>query len=146
MARLRADGQRFVGAAADMTTPVGFNASLEISSVEVKLNRQFGLTALRRHRAAPAAQYPQVVEVPGARPVIRYSSVFDRWLHETDGQDLIEYLLMGTLIAVTVVAGAMSLGDSLNQWYGAVADLVAEWAKKSNCSATGMAASNGQCG
>ena len=76
----------------------------------------------------------------------RYSSVFDRWLRETDGQDLIEYLLVGTVIAVAVVAGAMSLGDSLNQWYGAVADFVEELAKKSNCSDTGMAASNGQCG
>ena len=36
----------------------------------------------------------------------RYSSVFDRWLRETDGQNLIEYLLVGTLIAVAVVAGA----------------------------------------
>ncbi len=76
----------------------------------------------------------------------RYSRVFDRWLRETDGQNLIEYLLVGTFIAVAVVTGAMSLGDSLNQWYGAVADLVEEWAKKSNCSDTGMAASSGQCG
>ncbi len=74
----------------------------------------------------------------------RYSSVFDRWLRETDGQDLIEYLLVGTLIAVAVVAGAMSLGNSLNEWYGAVADLVEEWAK-SNCSDTGIGASDGKC-
>ena len=76
----------------------------------------------------------------------RYSSVFDRWLRETDGQDLIEYLLLGTFIAIVVVAGASSLGVSLNQWYGDMADLVAEWAKKSNCSDTGMGASSGTCG
>ncbi len=76
----------------------------------------------------------------------RFSSVFDRWLRETDGQDLIEYLLLGTFIAVVVVAAASSLGDNLNQWYGDMADLVAEWAKKSNCSDTGMEASTGTCG
>ncbi len=80
--------------------------------------------------------------------MIRYSSIFDRWLRETDGQNLIEYLLLGCLVAVAVVAGAMSLGVGLNQWFGALADLVEEWAKtkKSNCSDTGVAASKGKCG
>ena len=78
--------------------------------------------------------------------MIRYSRVFDCWLRETDGQNLIEYLLLGCLVAVAVVAGAMSLGVGLNQWFGALADLVAEWAKKSNCSDTGVAASKGKCG
>ena len=65
-----------------------------------------------------------------------------RWLRTTDGQDLLEYAIVGAFVAIVVLAGATGLGSSLNHWFDAVAGLTeesaestAENAKKSNCSA-----------
>ena len=46
--------------------------------------------------------------------------LFKRFVREESGQDLIEYLLLGTLIAIVVVAGATTLGVNLNTWYAAM--------------------------
>ena len=40
-----------------------------------------------------------------------------RFVREDEGQDLIEYVLLGALIAAVVTAGAGALGNSLNDWY-----------------------------
>ena len=45
-----------------------------------------------------------------------------RFVRNDEGQDLIEYVLLGALISTVVVAGATALGTSLNTWYQSVAD------------------------
>lgn len=45
-----------------------------------------------------------------------------RFLREDAGQDLIEYVLLGALIATAVTVGATALGTQLNGWYQAAAD------------------------
>ena len=44
-----------------------------------------------------------------------------RFVREDKGQDLIEYVLLGSLIALAVVVGATALGTNLNTWYTDVA-------------------------
>jgi len=43
-----------------------------------------------------------------------------RFVREDEGQDLIEYALLCTLIALVVYLGAQLLGSALNNWYSAV--------------------------
>jgi pilus assembly protein Flp/PilA len=40
-----------------------------------------------------------------------------RLVRNDEGQDLIEYVLIGTLVSIAVVAGATALGTNLNAWY-----------------------------
>ena len=40
-----------------------------------------------------------------------------RLVRNDEGQDLIEYVLIGTLVSIAVVAGATALGTNLNLWY-----------------------------
>lgn len=51
-------------------------------------------------------------------------SVLLRLVRNDEGQDLIEYVLIGTLVSIAVVVGAGALGTNLNDWYQAVADWV----------------------
>lgn len=41
-------------------------------------------------------------------------------VHDESGQDLIEYALLATFVALVAILGATSLGVSLNNWYSAV--------------------------
>jgi pilus assembly protein Flp/PilA len=50
-------------------------------------------------------------------------SVLLRLVRNDEGQDLIEYVLIGTLVSIAVVAGAGTLGTNLNDWY----DEMATW-------------------
>ena len=43
---------------------------------------------------------------------------------DDQGQDLIEYVLIGSLVSVAVVVAAGALGTNLNSWY----DAIAQWA------------------
>jgi Flp pilus assembly pilin Flp len=43
--------------------------------------------------------------------------VFARFIHEDQGQDLIEYVLIATFVSVGALVGATALGDNLNTWY-----------------------------
>jgi Flp pilus assembly pilin Flp len=52
-------------------------------------------------------------------------SVLLRLVRNDEGQDLIEYVLIGTLVSVAVVIGAGALGVNLNTWYQNMADWVA---------------------
>ncbi len=52
------------------------------------------------------------------------NTLFNRFVREQSGQDLIEYLLLGTLIAIVVVVGAGAMGVSLDAWYAAMAGWV----------------------
>jgi pilus assembly protein Flp/PilA len=47
-----------------------------------------------------------------------------RFVRNDEGQDLIEYVLLGALVSTAIVAGASALGTSLNTWY----DSLATWA------------------
>ena len=52
------------------------------------------------------------------------NTLFNRFVREESGQDLIEYLLLGTLIAIVVVVGAGALGVSINTWYNTMSGWV----------------------
>jgi Flp pilus assembly pilin Flp len=43
--------------------------------------------------------------------------VFKRFIHEDQGQDLIEYVLIATFVSVGALLGAGALGTALNGWY-----------------------------
>ena len=47
-----------------------------------------------------------------------------RFIRDDEGQDLIEYVLLGSLIALVVVGGAGALGTNVNGWYQEVANWV----------------------
>jgi len=47
-----------------------------------------------------------------------------RLVRDEEGQDLIEYALLATFVALVAIAGAQLLGNSLNNWYTAVAGKV----------------------
>jgi Flp pilus assembly pilin Flp len=53
-----------------------------------------------------------------------------RFVREEEGQDLIEYALLATLIALVAGAGATTLGTNLEAWYTAMAAKVAGWSAK----------------
>lgn len=40
-----------------------------------------------------------------------------RCVRDDQGQDLIEYLLLGSFVSIGALAGASMLGTNLNQWY-----------------------------
>lgn len=46
-----------------------------------------------------------------------------RLVRNDEGQDLIEYVLIGTLVSIAVVLGAGLLGTNLQNWY----DGLAQW-------------------
>jgi len=48
-----------------------------------------------------------------------------RLVRNDEGQDLIEYVLIGTLVSIAVVAGATLLGTNLDAWYNGLAGWVA---------------------
>lgn len=43
-----------------------------------------------------------------------------RWLRNADGQDLIEYVLLGSFISIAALTAAQTLGTRLNAWYDAM--------------------------
>ena len=45
------------------------------------------------------------------------STLFTRFVRDEQGQDLIEYALLGAFVSLAVVAGATLLGTGLNNWY-----------------------------
>jgi pilus assembly protein Flp/PilA len=55
-------------------------------------------------------------------------NVFARFIREEEGQDLIEYAMLATLIALVVGLGATALGTNLNIWYGNMSTKVSGWA------------------
>jgi pilus assembly protein Flp/PilA len=51
-----------------------------------------------------------------------------RFVREEEGQDLIEYALLATLIALAASVGAALLGTNLNTWYNNMGTTVGNWA------------------
>jgi Flp pilus assembly pilin Flp len=54
--------------------------------------------------------------------------MFSRFIRDDQGQDLIEYLLLGSFIALVALVGATNLGTQINSWY----DNVAGWVDSNN--------------
>jgi Flp pilus assembly pilin Flp len=53
-----------------------------------------------------------------------------RFARDEEGQDLIEYALLCTLVALAAAVAAESLGTNLSAWYTAMATKVSTWAAK----------------
>jgi pilus assembly protein Flp/PilA len=47
-----------------------------------------------------------------------------RFIRDDRGQDLIEYALLGSFVAIVALVGATNLGTQLNAWYDAMATWV----------------------
>jgi len=45
-------------------------------------------------------------------------------VRDESGQDLIEYALLATFVALVAILGATALGTSLNNWYSSVGGAV----------------------
>ena len=52
-------------------------------------------------------------------------NVIVRFVRDDQGQDLIEYVLIGSFVSIGALAGATLLGTNLNGWYNAIAGWVA---------------------
>jgi len=65
--------------------------------------------------------------VPEARKgVVHMKALVVRLVRNDEGQDLIEYVLIGTLVSIAVVLGATALGTNLNTWYNNMASWVSQ--------------------
>ena len=51
-------------------------------------------------------------------------ALITRFVRDEQGQDLIEYALLGSFVSLAVYVGADFLGIQLNDWYDAVGDTV----------------------
>jgi Flp pilus assembly pilin Flp len=51
-----------------------------------------------------------------------------RFVREDEGQDLIEYALLATVVSMAVFAGATLAGGALNGWYTGIAGVINGWA------------------
>ena len=51
-----------------------------------------------------------------------------RLVRDEQGQDLIEYVLIGSFVSMGALLGATALGTNLDNWYNAVADWVQDQA------------------
>ena len=54
----------------------------------------------------------------------RLSGLAIRFLRDEEGQDLIEYALLATFVALVAIAGATLLGTALNGWFGSISSQV----------------------
>jgi pilus assembly protein Flp/PilA len=57
-------------------------------------------------------------------------TLLSRFVCEEEGQDLIEYAMLATLVALVVGIGATALGENLNTWYDKMATKVTTWSGK----------------
>jgi pilus assembly protein Flp/PilA len=71
------------------------------------------------YRCTPR-QNPEILLFPKGGIVIQ------RLVRDDHGQDLIEYVLLGSFIAIAAILGVTALGTNLNTWYSAIAS----WASK----------------
>ena len=47
--------------------------------------------------------------------------MLSRLIRDDQGQDLIEYVLLGSFIAIAAIVGVTALGTNINSWYNEVA-------------------------
>jgi Flp pilus assembly pilin Flp len=53
-------------------------------------------------------------------------ALFARFVRDDQGQDLIEYALLGSFVSLAAYLGANFLGTELNNWYNAVGGAVSD--------------------
>ena len=53
-----------------------------------------------------------------------------RLLRDDRGQDLIEYVLLGSFVAIAALLGVTALGTNINTWYSAISSWAAGQSKK----------------
>jgi Flp pilus assembly pilin Flp len=53
-------------------------------------------------------------------------NVITRFVRNEEGQDLIEYVLIGSFVSIGALVGATMLGGNLNDWYERVAAWVTD--------------------
>jgi pilus assembly protein Flp/PilA len=56
----------------------------------------------------------------GEKTMERLKNLIARLVRDDQGQDLIEYALLATFVALVAIVGAQALGTSLNSWYDTV--------------------------
>ena len=56
--------------------------------------------------------------------------MLSRLVRDDQGQDLIEYVLLGSFVAIAALVGVTALGTNLNTWYSAVSSWAAGQSKK----------------
>lgn len=56
--------------------------------------------------------------------VISVKQFIVRFVRDDQGQDLIEYVLIGSFVSIAALGAASLLGTNLNAWYNAVAGFV----------------------
>jgi len=56
--------------------------------------------------------------------MLRLKELVVRLFSEEEGQDLIEYALLATFVALVAIAGATLLGTALNSWFGSMSSRV----------------------
>ena len=54
----------------------------------------------------------------------RFQDLAVRLFRDEDGQDLIEYALLATFVALVAIAGATLLGTALNNWFSSISTQV----------------------
>lgn len=59
-------------------------------------------------------------------------NLFVRFVREEEGQDLIEYAMLATLIALVAGVTAQTLGTNLQGWYSKMASKVNSWSGSIN--------------
>jgi pilus assembly protein Flp/PilA len=52
-------------------------------------------------------------------------SLIARFVRDDQGQDLIEYVLIGSFVSIGALLGATALGTELNGWYDSLSGWVA---------------------
>jgi len=62
----------------------------------------------------------------------RLKNLIARLVRDEQGQDLIEYALLATFVALVAIVGATFLGQQLNIWYNAVGTNVQSAAAKAS--------------
>ena len=62
----------------------------------------------------------------------RLKNLMARLVRDEQGQDLIEYALLATFVALVAIVGAQALGTSLNTWYSNVSTNVDAAAAKAS--------------
>ena len=56
-----------------------------------------------------------------ARELLKMKNLIARFIRDDQGQDLIEYALLGSFVSLAAYTGATLLGTAYNSWFGAVA-------------------------
>jgi len=81
--------------------------------------------ALATHAGLPRGQFGSKQETRARRLDVK--NLIVRFVREEEGQDLIEYAMLATLIALVAGVAAQALGTNLSTWYGSMGSKVGSW-------------------